>query len=169
MIQVVVGSMSEIKVRSVKEALDSLGVEATLSCLAAPSSVNAQPLNEETVTGALARAGFVQRKAGMDCYAVGIENGLFHSGARAFYEKAVIVIFRPEGSPFIGSTASVQFPYEFAYGAIQKGCKVTAGSLIAAKLGGDPDDPHATLTKGRISRRELLVQGLRIGFAQILP
>lgn len=169
MIVVMVGSMNEIKIGAVMDALASLGIEAKVSGMDAPSGVNAQPLNDETLTGALTRAGYVHRQVGMDCYAVGIENGLFHAGARAFFEKAAIVILRPEGSPFIGATASVQFPFEYAYGAIQKGCKVTAGALLAEKCGGDPKDPCATLTKGRVTRRELLAQELRVGFAQILP
>ncbi|MEK7172587.1 MAG: hypothetical protein AAB740_01245, partial [Patescibacteria group bacterium] len=74
----------------------------------------------------------------------------------------------PDGRRIITTTPGVIFPEDCVAIAKERGfVTTTVGSIIAEKLGGDPTDPHSTLTKGAVSRVQTLVAGLIIALSQI--
>jgi len=52
--------------------------------------------------------------------------------------------------------------------AEKRGFKTTTvGSIITEQLGGDPTDPHSTLTSGKISRTMTLIDAVATALQQV--
>jgi inosine/xanthosine triphosphatase len=171
--KIVVGSHSQYKERAVKSACSRLGLPTNnVVCINVTSGVNAQPVGfDETYRGALNRAKYAH---GFDrfAFAVGIESGLFRSrnGGEnpASVDMAVIVVIQPNGEQIVTTSPGFVFPEHYVTATRRRGFKTAkVGSLIAATLGGDPGDPHATLSHGAIKREDLLVEGLVVAFQQL--
>ncbi len=167
MIQVVVGSKSLDKIEATKEGVIRLGIKAEVFGVEAESEQNAQPQGfDEMFDGALMRA----RKARLvypSPFAVGIENGIIHYNWITI-DFAVIVVITPTKKLFVSTSSGVRFPEKLVREARVPGFKDhTVGEVIAEKLGGEKTDPHKTLTHGKISRKDILVEAVRLAFAQI--
>lgn len=70
----------------------------------------------------------------------------------------------------VGTATSlgIPFPEEAVLAALREGAgKHTAGKHVAARLGGDATDPHATLTGGKLTRRGLLTDAIFATFLQV--
>ena len=162
-----IGSTSECKYRALKEALETVfGLNAIIPItrLKTSSGQHEQPVGfSETYGGAYARA-----KAGQihdpSSFAVGIESGIFRFGTNGHTvttDAAIIVILNPDGRRILTTSAGIVFPEEYVVKAAHLGfATTTVGSVIAKELGGDPTDPHLTLTKGRTSRNNLIYKAL---------
>lgn len=168
--KVIVGSTSAHKIEAVKEALLRLGVEAEVMGVETRSTVNEQPMGfEQMVDGAWSRVwGALYGQGGnytTNPTAVGIENGLLYYCGITI-DIAVVIVYC-KGREYVATSSGVRFPDDSRVKSQLLGFKTTAGEIIAAELGGDKTDPHKTLTYGRVSRKEMLIEGVRLAFAQI--
>lgn len=161
----VVGSTSEHKLNAVREACKKLGIEAYVSGEETYSNQAEQPTGFHcTLRGAINRARGVQRDG---FHAIGIESGIFEYGSVAL-DIAIIAIFTANGALIVTNTSGIMFPEEYVVEARRRGFPTTTvGSVIAEKLGGDPTDPHSTLTDGKITRQQLLTDALVVALKQL--
>lgn len=168
--RIVIGSTSVHKIDAVRQACEKLGIDAVVSGFKTASDQNEQPVGfDETYGGALVRALTVKEN-NKNSIAIGIESGIFRFRGviTRTLDIAVIVILTAEAREIITTTHGIVFPEKDVLIAEQRGFeKTTVGSVIAEHLGGDPTDPHATLTKGKITRMETLVDALVVALKQI--
>lgn len=158
--KIVIASSSQEKIGALKAACDRLKISAEIIRHPAASGVNEQPYGlEETLTGAMIRAD-TARSFHKDKIVIGIENGLIPCGA-CFIDLASLVLVKPDGETYIGTSTGISFPTDAVKVAERRGfSKNTAGSVIAEMYGGTPSDPHRTLTAGAVSRKEILTDAL---------
>jgi non-canonical (house-cleaning) NTP pyrophosphatase len=161
-IKILVGSTSPHKIEAVRLACAQIGLVADVIGVNTDSHQYEQPLGiDSTFMGANIRAYFTLNDY-PDCVCIGIESGIVCVGNYKHYlDIAYIVIARSNAEPIVATTPSIEFPSEYYDEARKRGFKdTTVGSVIAEKLGGDPTDPYAALTKGRVTRVDTLVAGL---------
>ncbi len=169
---IIVGSTSPIKVNAVMLACQNIGWpgEVNISKIKTASEQNEQPVGfDETFAGALTRAKAAQAKE-PESIAIGIESGifLFHADASVILDIAVIVLLTPHGRQIVTTSTGIEFPEECVRIAEQRGFETTTvGSVVAERFGGDQADPHATLTKGRVTRQATLVEALTEALQQL--
>ncbi len=167
--KIVVGSMSEIKLAAVRDALARAGRAAEVLSAATEPGVPAQPLGDETFAGARARA----RQAGRahpGAWSVGIENGLFFS-RDGWQDKAVLVLRSPDESERLAFSASVAVP-NAVIAELKRRMRrerITVGGVLAERTGCDHQDSHAFLTNGRTDRQAILTEALTQLFRDVLP
>lgn len=121
---------------------------------------NRQPVGlDETLRIALARADFVKCKKGQHVYAMGIENGIIRSAElKVTLDLAVIALLTPKGKRLITTSTGIVFPEAFVNEAQDAGFENnTAGERIIKARGEASNDPHLMLTKGGLSRKDLLI------------
>ena len=170
-IEIVLGSTSQHKIEAVKQACQQLGLLASVVGVKAASRQNEQPVGlNETYQGAFNRAQGAQAQ-NPKAVAMGIEGGIFRTNNEKLpltIDLAVIVVLTPDNRRIVTTTPGVVFPEDCLHIAQERGfATTTVGSVIAEKLGGDPTDPHFTLTKGAVSRTQTLVDGLVVALSQI--
>lgn len=166
---VVLGSTSAHKLSAVKQACQQVGLQAKVEGIKAASGQNEQPVGfQETFAGALTRA-LVAKSQYPQAVAIGIESGIFHIPRSAItLDLAVIVVLTLDGLQIITTTQGVQFPKECVKLAKKRGFdKTTVGAIITEKFGGDPNDPHATITQGKITRTGTLIPALISALEQL--
>ncbi len=164
----VLGSTSVHKIDAVKEACAKIGIKVEIKGVSAKSEINEQPYGlEETYRGALNRAKNSQ-KENNKMFAMGIESGIIPIDDK-FIDLAVVIVLTPDGKSFMGTSAGIEFPKYAIEEARLRGFETTtAGSIVAEKLGGSETDPHSTLTNGKISRKELLVDAIVSVLSEVL-
>jgi len=170
-INIALGSTSQHKIEAVKQACQQLGLMASVVGVKAASGQNEQPVGlNETYQGALSRAQGAKTQ-NPEAIAIGIESGIFITENKEnplTIDFAVIVVLTPDNRCIVATTPGVVFPEDCVAIAKERGfATATTGSVIAEKLGGDPTDPHSTLTNGVVSRTQTLVAGLIIALSQI--
>jgi inosine/xanthosine triphosphatase len=166
---ITVGSTSAHKLEAVRQACQTLGLQAVVSGVKTSSGQNEQPVGfEETLSGALTRAISAQSQKPEEI-AIGIESGIIRFNAESVtLDSAVIVILTTDGRRIITTSEGVQFPEEYVKIAEERGFKTTTvGTVITEHLGGDPTDPHSVLTKGTVTRTMTLVDALIIALQQL--
>ena len=107
-LQVRVGSANRVKVAAAKRAFASVFRTARVKGLEVPAKVSAQPFEEETIDGAVARA----RSAIADAdYGVGIEAGLFwDEGAKDYLDVQYCAVVDKRGVVTIGHGPGFAYP-----------------------------------------------------------
>lgn len=168
-INVVVGSISPHKLDAVRKACERLGMNASVSGIKTPLGQNAQPVGfDETFIGALDRIK-PARAQNADAIAVGIESGIFRYRERLIsFDLAVIALLTLDNRLIVTTSAGIAFPDDCINIAEKRGfASTTVGSVIAEKMGGDPADPHSTLTGGRVSRTMILTDAIVMALRQI--
>lgn len=168
--KVIVGSTSGHKIGAVHAVVRHLDRFVEVIGVETRSGQNAQPVGfAETILGARTRA-LEARKLYPDCMCIGIESGLLRCPAlAASIDFAVVAVITPRGAWSYATTPGLQFLEDFVEEAEEAGFKTTtAGSIHANHLGGDPTDPHATLTQGSISRVGTLIEGIKLALAHPL-
>lgn len=165
-IDIVLGSTSIHKIEAVKQACLGLGLNADISGVKASSGQNEQPVGfEETFSGALARASYA-KSTRPDCFAIGIESGIFRFGMT--FDIAVIVILTPDNRQIVTISEGIPYPTQYVEIAEERGFKTTTvSSIIAQQIGGDPTNPHSTLTSGKVTRTMLLTSALITALRQL--
>ncbi len=167
----VLGSTSEEKGTALAIAALRFGFDIDpgrdiVSC-SVPSGVHAQPYGMREMY-----CGAANRMKGAHQYdpsriAVGIENGIILAHGR-YIDMAVIVLKTSEGKDFVGTSVGIEVPKDFVKIARLRGFgTTTVGDVVAEKMGGSKTDPHRTLTRGRLSRREILADALTALFCRI--
>ena len=162
------GSTSVHKREAIEDACRKLGIKAKIGESSVESKINAQPYGfDETLVGATNRAQQAQAE-NPRAVAIGIENGIIAIRDK-FIDVAVIVVLTPDGKSFVGTSAGVEFPKEAVEIARSRGFKsTTAGSIIAETMGGSSTDPHATLTNGKVNRKEILTEAIAAALSRAL-
>lgn len=163
--KILVASNSEIKLAAVREAF--AGVRVQVDGRGSRSLVNEQPVgNDETTMGAMNRLTQIAVVSGYDFY-VAIENGLEEIGGW-WSDFGFVVMQNRAGIRKFAKSAGVIFPDTYVEEAFRRGFETTtAGMIIAEKLGGSDTDPHYTLTAGFVTRKQLLVQAVKICYGQL--
>ena len=144
---------------------------------AATEQLNAEPFGfEEILRGATHRANAVTEKFGRNIVAVGIENGILGPDplesniVKGVNLDIAVIVVLAYGKRIVTNSSSIQLPFSEVMVARVIGFDTTTvGQIIADKFGSDPADPHSHLTRGRISRKDLLVRALVVAFQQIYP
>jgi non-canonical (house-cleaning) NTP pyrophosphatase len=160
--KIVLASTSGVKVAACKAVF---GDAAELVTVKAPSNVNEQPLNDETLTGAFNRLSFAREAARDADWYIAIENGLFLEDG-AYVDRAVVVIENAAGERFVAKSDGVTFPTSAVHEAMDQGLdKVTVGQVMKAwGIVAQHDDPHKTL--GAKPRAEYIDDALRLCVAE---
>jgi len=166
-INIVLGSVSSHKLNAVIEACKRLGMKAAVSGIKTTSGQNEQPFGfKETFSGALTRAMSV-RAQNPNAISIGIESGIFLLDD-FFIDMAVIALLTSDGYEIITISGGIELPDSCVKIARERGfASTTVGSVIAEKFGGDSENPHSTLTIGKVSRAMILTDALVIALRQI--
>jgi inosine/xanthosine triphosphatase len=163
MMKVVVGSTNPVKVDAVRNVFRRIyGPETDVTCMKVESTVPAQPMAAETITGAVMRASNVFDAVKCDM-AVGIEGGVFPQGVkvrghRLYLNVQYCAIFDGD-SLTIGSGGGFQTPYDAIlpvldgeeFGKVMD--RITGVDDIGKKEGG-----IGYLTNGKLTRTQLTEQ-----------
>ena len=149
------GSTSIIKISAVEKAfLDLFGNSIQISTTDTTSGVNEQPLGlEETLKGAKNR---VEKTLAVfpDNYCLGIESGIIIFDDIAI-DIAIIVGKKLGGEYIISTSTGLQFPNDCVSEAQEIGFETSViGTVVVAKYGGNPKDPHSILTNNKFSRKD---------------
>src|SRR5262245_40109358 len=125
--KIVLASTSAVKLDACRAAF---GEAAEIVTVKAPSGVNEQPMNDETVTGAFNRIAAAQKLSpGADLY-VSIENGIFEESGH-FIDRPVIVAARGTGAPEVTYGEGVEFPKDSVEEARKRGFDTwTVGKIM---------------------------------------
>ncbi|MFA5934539.1 MAG: DUF84 family protein [Candidatus Paceibacterota bacterium] len=180
---IIITSASSIKVETVKKTFKQLfpNREFNIIGVKANSSINEQPVGDETKQGALNRIIDAERIKKEEGYItpstfISIENGIFKTNDGKYEDKAVVVIKLSNGQIFSEiSSRGVIFPTEAVEATIRKegGFKDhTVGSTIAeifAEKGIiiNKQDPHSALTSGEFSREDQITSTIEELFERI--
>ncbi len=172
-LKITVGTTSKHKLTAVAKACKKIKMKSVMiNGVKTDSGQDEQPVGfEATYNGAFTRAqAATQHNIDYDI-AIGIESGIFpfQSESRNItFDMAVIVILTKEGKQIMTTSSGVLFPEEYVSWARTAGFKTTTvGSMITRNLGGDPTDPHSTLTNGKVTREDTLVEALAIALKQV--
>jgi non-canonical (house-cleaning) NTP pyrophosphatase len=168
---IILGSTSACKRAALVEACVRLGLTASIDTIRARSEQDLQPMGlDAMMRGARTRA-LCARSACPGSIAIGIENGIISGDSGnecVFLDLAALVMIAPPSREIMALSPGIEIPEKYVRIARERGfARTTVGSVIAENLGGDPTDPHSVLTKGMISRKEMLVNGLIAAFAQL--
>lgn len=168
----ILGSRSRHKLFALTEACKKVGlVNPVIIGVGADSGVNAQPVGyDEMYQGALRRAESA-RDSDNSCIGIGIESGIVgytRGKDTPVLDVALVVVVAPGNEIIVSSSAGFQFPYTYVFAAEERGfVTTTVGLIISEMIGGSSDDPHETLSGGKISRASLLVEPLVIALSQV--
>lgn len=162
-----IGSTSPVKQRALVAALHGLELRHTVNTVEANSRVNCQPVGiAETVLGASNRAS-AAREVFPHSFAIGVESGIIRRHGTTI-DVAYVVVMTPDHRTVIGHSTGITFPEQYVVEAERQGfCNTSVGRVIAAKLGGSHSDPHAILTKGRLTRQRVLEHAIYATLATI--
>lgn len=128
--KIVLASTSAVKVEACSRAF---GPSVEIVTVKAPSGVNEQPLNEETLRGAKNRLAYARREVPDADYYVSIENGVFDEGS-AYVDRAVVTVENAAGEERVTYSDGVVFPDEDVEEARRRGLdKWTVGRVMEEK------------------------------------
>jgi len=186
-----VGSLSEHKIGAVRDACEQLGIDAEVVGVKAASGVPEQPVKMEAAEGAIARARAMRRMA-MDTLIVenenvyqwqkrvedfekipalyvGIENGIAPDprNRKRYFDAACVVLTTNDHVLYETWSTALEVNGEDVVRAQFRGFdKHTVASVTAERTGCDPNDATPYYTGGRVTRRELLAQAVKVVLAQ---
>lgn len=160
---VIVGSKSELKLRAVHAAFQSLHIvphAIVVEGCAAESNVDAQPFGM-----AMMEAGAHNRitsariaKPGADFY-VGIENGLVRWNEQHWFDVPCVVIIGSTGRESVAFGTHFPIPDWLANRVLSE--KSELGVIVQELAGGGEKDPMAYLSGNNISREAILTEAVR--------
>jgi non-canonical (house-cleaning) NTP pyrophosphatase len=167
--KVYLSSKSPVKLVAAKRAFARVGLQIETIDFAVESGVVAQPLSiEETHAGAQNRHAELRRQVGAVAgYLVTDESGIVKPFPGANWKgcEVVIVEKQPGGPCVVGIDIGVEYPQEM----MDKIPDVypDLGVLMQEEYGFTEKDPPSYLTKGRLSRADLIEQALFKVLAQM--
>jgi len=162
--KIAIGTTSELKIRSLKEALRRFDVEAEVVSLKTDSKVSSQPFGyDETILGAKNRVKQCQEETNPDI-AIAIESGLIEIDGR-YFDIACVYTLSKEGNESM-SFSSGFFTPQWIIDEIKE--KNTEYGLITQRISGDPDkDPQKYFSGGIIKRDEMISQAIILALTKI--
>ena len=149
-LKVVIASESQIKVDSVKQAIEFFFTDDNIQFefvgVATISGVGEQPFNAETELGAGNRLVHAEKLMPNANLYIAIENGLFERDKR-YFDKAILKFKKSNGQEQTFESDEVEFPAQYVEEARKIGFdKVTVGYCMQkAGLIKNAKDPHADL------------------------
>jgi non-canonical (house-cleaning) NTP pyrophosphatase len=167
----------EARKRAMEDVIEVRGVSV-------PSVVPEQPIGlQQIADGARHRA---QKALGFDegrvaDYGLGIENGIVDLGplSGGFIDIAVVALCRPRDdaravltdATWVYTTSTgIQIEDKYVHRSMDEQQQHSAASFIALETGGDPTDPFKHITRGQLSRSDLLEQAVYAALVMmILP
>ncbi len=166
--KIILASKSSQKLLALKLATQKLGfTEIQIETVQTTSDVNEQPLGfNETYEGAMNRAIAAKNAISNNTptYSIGIESGILeieYQGSKKYHDLAIVVIISPNGKITSTNSVGIEFGEEYVKIARNRGFKTnTVGSVIAQIQGGDPTDPHSTISNNQLNRMTLLSQAI---------
>lgn len=166
------GSTSPHKVEAAQAAFRRIGSwsgghpELQLRTVAVASGVPPQPIGlDQTRLGAWLRAEAALRAAPEAQYAIGIESGIVNLGSvvEPFIDFAVVALMTrlPDGNATVYTTSvGVPVPVKLVRQSIDTQQQVEAGKFYAEEHGCDPTDMTSHLSRGVLSRADLIEQAV---------
>jgi inosine/xanthosine triphosphatase len=150
--KIVLASTSPVKIDACKAAFGTAaGID--LVTVKAPSGVNEQPMNDETLRGAFNRLAHARAAVpGADFY-VSIENGIFEEKGR-YIDRAVVTVMDKSGTTATTYSDGVEFPRDSVEETRRRGFdQWTVGKVMQEQgIVRQHDDPHLDLGgKSRVS------------------
>ena len=170
--RIVVGSANPVKIAAVRDAFEPFFPGAEVEGIETPSGVPAQPVGEDTFTGAENRARTLlalnsERALGVE-FCVGLEGGIaqYHSRWFAF---GVICIADATGRLGFGVSPLFELPP----GVVDDLLSGDELGHVMDRLAGEHNTKQrggavGILTGGRITRRELYAQGVAMALIPFL-
>ncbi len=103
---------------------------------------------------------------------IGAENGVWETVHNVEpdlcrYVDAAVVSVRYDGQIYRANSEGITFPTRYVREAMESPKDITVGSVIAKRLGGDPANPHKTLTHGILDRSDILARTVFTALVQI--
>jgi inosine/xanthosine triphosphatase len=149
-----------VKLAAVQEVARQLFGGASVTGQPVESGVGTQPMSdEEAIRGARTRAEAVRRTG---CIAIGIEAGV-SSVEGCWYGCTWVVVLGDRGEAAIASSARYPIP-ETLVASLEKG--EALGDALR-RLQASADGAVDVLTGGRVTRRHLTIQALRLALASL--
>lgn len=176
MLEIGNGTRNSDKIGAVNAACILVGAIVEMTNDETDSKIPPQPKKlAQMLRGAKNRAKEMrERYPNLDIW-MGIESGVLEDyddeGDGISMDLAVIVIVYGNGKKdWVYSTSpGVIFPEKFMAEWVASGREGTVGEIIAANLGGTKSDPHRSLTDGRVTRAQTLVDGIKTALLQLPP
>ncbi|MDE1846250.1 MAG: DUF84 family protein [Candidatus Micrarchaeota archaeon] len=149
-----VGSKNIFKIDAVKDALRKMELDAKVCGFKTESRVSAQPMGEETFTGARNRALAV--RSDKADFTVGIESGIEKKKGH-YFDFAVVHIIRKDGKESFATTSHFALPRKVGE-QIDKGLELSDAIDIVYNVKNSKETLSAVgvLTDGAISLRDIL-------------
>jgi inosine/xanthosine triphosphatase len=162
--KIAIGTISELKISALKNALEKLNIEAEIVSAKTDSGISNQPFGyEETTKGAKNRAKEALEKTGSNL-AMGVESGLIKIEGN-YFDIACIYMVSKEGDESV-SYSSGYFTPQWIIDEIKE--KDIEYGIITQRLSNDPDkDPIKYFSGGKIKREKLLSQAITIALVQM--
>lgn len=162
--RIVLASTSKTKIEAVQTAFAERSIQ--LLTVNAASGINAQPINDETLTGAFNRLNEARKaEPGANLY-ISIENGIFKEFGD-YVDRAIIAMSLSEELPHVTKSEGVIFPKHAVLEARKRGFEHTTVGKVMADMGivKDHADPHKDL-HGK-SRATILAETLTKAVAEL--
>jgi len=170
--RVLVGSANPVKIAAVRDVFESYFNGAEVEGIETPSGVPAQPIGEDTFTGAQNRAGALialnaERELGAE-FCVGLEGGIAQYHSRWFAFGAICIA---DAASRLGFGVSPLF--ELPPGVVDDLLGGSELGHVMDRLAGEHNTKQrggavGILTGGRITRRELYAQGVAMALIPFL-
>lgn len=162
--KIVIGTTSELKIRSLKEALKRFDIEAEIISLKTDSKVSNQPFGyEETILGAKNRVKQCREEINPDI-AIAVESGLIKLDG-SYFDIACVYALSKDGVESMSFSSAFLTP-EWIIDEIKE--KNTEYGFITQRISGDPSkDPQKYFSGGIIKRDELISQAIILALTKL--
>lgn len=156
-----ISSESPVKRLAVSRAFRRAGIPVQTHAQPLASGVSEQPASiDETYEGALNRHQQLVKKLGQKTgdYFVTIESGIFTPRSEHDYFGTTVIVVEKEGERHVGIDTDIEFPRQMT-DRVPSEFK-DLGALVKAEYGATTSDPYPYLTKGRLTRANILENAL---------
>ncbi len=167
--RVIIASKNPVKVAVAKRAFTNVFADETFEfvALTSESGVSEQPLNDETLEGALNRLNYIKKHHPEAEYLISQEGGIYTDGSD-MYTKAWIVICNKAGHTTKSSTAEFRLPTKIVQD-IKDGYELGEAT---DRFFSSQNSKHGLatighLTDGLINREDLYVQPAIIALSEL--
>lgn len=102
-----------------------------------------------------------------DSLCISISNGV-HRACGKYFDFSAIAILTPDSPIIFAQSPWFEIPSDIIQEAISNNPHCyTWGEIAERFYGGDPNDPHKIVTRGKLSRLDTFVAGIRTAIMQI--
>jgi len=167
MIRVSVGSTNPVKIDAVREGFQEFFDEVEVIPVSVVSGVSAQPLNKETIDGALRRARECQKKTNAH-FGVGIEGGCIDLGNTAYF-MGFCAIVDDKGNAHTGTSGWFECPEWIRHDIKnRKELGVVMDELTGRRDVKKQEGAIGVFTRGVVNRKDLYKHGVYMSLVPFL-